>query len=113
MKVLLNQIEVFFFDFFFFFFFGFFFWFRPLIDSNNSLIVVETFPFEAEETGWGEFEIAIKIFFQDTSEKPVTLYHHLRLYPSDEAMQDSKMIVAETYDEIVIFFVLFFYKKKS
>lgn len=28
-------------------------------------------PFEVSESGWGEFEIAIKIFFQDTSERPV------------------------------------------
>ena len=28
-------------------------------------------PYEVKETGWGEFEIQIKIYFQDSSEKPV------------------------------------------
>ena len=30
-------------------------------------------PFEVHETGWGEFEIQIKIFFTDTTEKPVSV----------------------------------------
>ena len=29
-------------------------------------------PYEVRETGWGEFEIQIKIYFQDSSEKPVS-----------------------------------------
>ncbi len=28
-------------------------------------------PYEVNETGWGEFEIIIKVFFVDPSEKPV------------------------------------------
>lgn len=28
-------------------------------------------PFEVEESGWGEFEIQITIFFADQNEKPV------------------------------------------
>jgi YEATS domain-containing protein 4 len=28
--------------------------------------VVETPPFQVEEQGWGEFEIVVRIFFQDT-----------------------------------------------
>ncbi|KAL2181587.1 yeats family-domain-containing protein [Thermothelomyces heterothallicus CBS 202.75] len=39
-------------------------------------------PFELHETGWGEFEIAIKLYYvPESSEKPQTLYHHLRLHP--------------------------------
>lgn len=29
-------------------------------------------PYEINETGWGEFEIVIKIYFMDSSEKPVS-----------------------------------------
>ena len=30
-------------------------------------------PYEVSETGWGEFEVVIKIFFVDSAEKPVSL----------------------------------------
>lgn len=34
------------------------------------------------ETGWGEFDIQIKIFFQpESGEKPVTCFHRLKLHP--------------------------------
>ena len=33
-------------------------------------------PYEVSETGWGEFEIVIKIHFHDPNEKPVTNYKH-------------------------------------
>ena len=42
---------------------------------------VEKFPFEIHQTGWGEFDIVVKIFFQDASEKPVEVTHSLKLYP--------------------------------
>ena len=40
-------------------------------DSFN--VVLTSPPFEVHETGWGEFEIQIKIFFTDTTEKPVSV----------------------------------------
>lgn len=59
-------------------------------------------PFEVHETGWGEFEIQIKIFFTDTTEKPVTLYHLLRLFQADPlVMAGKKNVVSEQYDEMV------------
>lgn len=34
------------------------------------------------ETGWGEFEIQVKVFFiPEANEKPLTFYHHLKLHP--------------------------------
>lgn len=43
--------------------------------------VVDKPPFELTETGWGEFEINIKINFVDSaSEKTLSFYHHLRLH---------------------------------
>ncbi|KAK0623382.1 YAF9-like protein [Immersiella caudata] len=39
-------------------------------------------PFQIHETGWGEFEITIKLYYvPESGEKPQTLYHHLRLHP--------------------------------
>lgn len=82
-------------------------------------------PFMIEETGWGEFEISIKIYFQDGSqEKFLQIYHPLRLHSfylilnekSEEYEQkkavskegenlfisaDSSMVKSQYYDEIV------------
>lgn len=49
---------------------------------KNPLRTIESPPFEVTETGWGEFDIIIKVFFQpEASEKPLTLNHHLKLHP--------------------------------
>jgi len=43
---------------------------------------VDKHPFEVSETGWGEFEIQIRItFMSESGEKAITLYHHLKLHP--------------------------------
>ncbi|GLT30674.1 hypothetical protein SLA2020_054650 [Shorea laevis] len=71
---------------------------------NNPTRVVESAPFELSESGWGEFEIAITLYFHsDACEKPLNLYHHLKLYPEDESgsMSIKKPVVVEFYDEIV------------
>ncbi|KAJ3278689.1 YEATS domain-containing protein 4 [Borealophlyctis nickersoniae] len=63
---------------------------------------IESPPFEVHETGWGEFEIMLKVHFQDSTEKPVTLYHQLTLYPKDEGATPAKRtVVAEHYDELI------------
>ena len=31
-------------------------------------------PYEVTETGWGEFEIVIKIYFNDPNERPVNIF---------------------------------------
>lgn len=65
-------------------------------------------PFEVKETGWGEFEVIIKIYFVDPNERPVTIYHHLKLFEHDQnnpggppKIDKTKTIVSEHYDEIV------------
>ncbi|KAI1502284.1 yeats family-domain-containing protein [Biscogniauxia marginata] len=62
--------------------------------------------FVVNETGWGEFEITIKLYYDSKSgEKPQTLYHHLRLHPygrteaEKEAMRSGGEVVAWTYEE--------------
>ncbi|GAB2291742.1 Transcription initiation factor TFIID subunit 14b [Dionaea muscipula] len=71
---------------------------------NNPTRVMESPPFELSESGWGEFEIAITLFFHsDVCEKPLNLFHHLKLYPEDESgpLSTKKPVVVESYDEIV------------
>ncbi|GAA6035365.1 hypothetical protein JCM8097_008835 [Rhodosporidiobolus ruineniae] len=49
---------------------------------KNPLRTIEQPPFEVTETGWGEFDIAIKIFFvPEANEKPLSFNHHLKLHP--------------------------------
>ncbi|KAI0166450.1 yeats family-domain-containing protein [Xylariaceae sp. FL1272] len=62
--------------------------------------------FAVHETGWGEFEITIKLYYDGKSgEKPQTLYHHLRLHPygrteaEREAMRSTGEVTAHTYEE--------------
>ncbi|ORY53650.1 yeats-domain-containing protein [Rhizoclosmatium globosum] len=67
--------------------------------------VIEAPPFEVTETGWGEFEIAIRISFVDSQEKPLQLFHQLQLYPKEDVGNpdgELKTIVSEHYDEIII-----------
>ncbi|PKA48784.1 hypothetical protein AXF42_Ash018726 [Apostasia shenzhenica] len=71
---------------------------------NNPTRAVESPPFELSESGWGEFEIAISLFFHsDVCDKQLDLYHQLKLYPEDDNGPQStkKPVVVETYDEIV------------
>ncbi|KAL5713511.1 Transcription initiation factor TFIID subunit 14b [Ranunculus cassubicifolius] len=71
---------------------------------NNPTRVVESPPFELSESGWGEFEIAISLFFHsDVCDKQLDVYHHLKLYPEEESGPQStkKPVVVESYDEIV------------
>lgn len=66
---------------------------------------IEAAPFELSESGWGEFEIGITIYFHpDVGEKPQELFHHLKLYADDESIPQTtkKPVVVESYDEIVL-----------
>lgn len=62
-------------------------------------------PFVVEETGWGEFEITIKLYYvPESGEKPQTLYHHLRLHPYGNDAEKDEMaargeVVSWVYEE--------------
>lgn len=58
-------------------------------------------PYKVSESGWGEFEITIKVFFQDPSEKPVSFYHLLKLFQNDSVTMKDNMLISEQYDEII------------
>lgn len=75
--------------------------------ANANRILTKP-PYEVTETGWGEFEIVIKIFFNDAVERPATIFHVLKLFqhgqPQDAislAKQANKTVVSEFYDEII------------
>lgn len=51
---------------------------RSFVEATKSIYyllfhfkVLNKPPYEISETGWGEFEITVKIFFVDPNEKPV------------------------------------------
>lgn len=70
---------------------------------NQNRVITKP-PYEVSETGWGEFEIVIKIYFHDTNERPVTIYHILKLFETDpisKTINVKKNLVSEFYDEII------------
>ena len=75
--------------------------------ANNNRVVSKP-PYEVTETGWGEFEIQIKIYLADPVERPVIIYHVLKLFQSGtgpttdpSALKVGKTVVSELYDEII------------
>lgn len=72
----------------------------------NSVRMIESPPFEVEETGWGEFEIAIKFYFApESQEKPQQLWHALKLHPYTGDIEKQKnertMVKSVCYEEVV------------
>ena len=52
-------------------------------------------PFVVTETGWGEFDIAIKLYFaSESGEKPQTMYHYLRLHPFGRTEEEKQAMIA-------------------
>lgn len=83
--------------------------------ANPNRILTKP-PYEVTETGWGEFEVVIKLYFHDPTERPVTLYHILKLFQSPIVesadgvinpavqlphMDSKKGLVSESYEEMV------------
>lgn len=72
----------------------------------NTLRTVESPPFELEETGWGEFEIQIKLHFvPEANEKMQTYWHPLKLHHYEGDVETKKarreMVKNEQLEEIV------------
>lgn len=72
----------------------------------NSVRMIESPPFEVEETGWGEFEIAIKFYFvPESTEKPQQIWHGLKLHPYhgniEQQKRDRSMISSVCYEEVL------------
>lgn len=72
----------------------------------NSVRMIESPPFEVEETGWGEFEIAIKFYFApESTEKPQQIWHGLKLHPYqgdvEQQKRDRTTIHSVCYEEVL------------
>ena len=68
----------------------------------NNVRVINKWPFELYEMGWGEFDIKIKIELIDESIKPIELTHSLKLYNQPHQSHSSKKpVISENYDEII------------
>ncbi|KAJ5105225.1 hypothetical protein NUU61_002572 [Penicillium alfredii] len=72
----------------------------------QNVRTIEQPPFEVVETGWGEFEIQIKLYFvPESNEKPQTLWHSLKLHPygpDAEGMKERReVVVSQNYEEIL------------
>lgn len=58
-------------------------------------------PFIIHETGWGEFEITIKMYYvTESGEKPQTLYHPLRLHPYGRTDAEKEQMLRQNDGEI-------------
>ncbi|KAK4231516.1 protein AF-9 [Podospora fimiseda] len=58
--------------------------------------------FVLHETGWGEFEIAIKLYYvPESSEKPQTLYHHLRLHPYGRTEEEKEIMRTTNNGQVI------------
>jgi hypothetical protein len=72
---------------------------------TNPIREVLEGPWELSEEGWGEFEIKIRIHFQDTQEKPIVLSHLLCLYAKSTdptfVANLKKAVVDERYEELI------------
>ncbi|EGG14264.1 hypothetical protein DFA_12034 [Cavenderia fasciculata] len=67
---------------------------------KNPNRTVEVPPYEMSETGWGEFDLGVTIYFTDPNEKPLDLFHLLRLHPPD-GIKTKQPVVSETLDVVV------------
>lgn len=68
-------------------------------------VICDKPPFVVTQTGWGEFDVKISIFFQDSAKTMVDIIHPLRLYPPGSSSSHSsllkKPVVYEFYDELL------------
>ncbi|CAD8055645.1 unnamed protein product [Paramecium sonneborni] len=70
---------------------------------ENTNRVVTQHPFVISETGWGQFDIIIKIYLKGDYDQPLITVHPLKLYQNQtqNIPLTKKPVVSEQYDEIV------------
>lgn len=73
---------------------------------SNSLRSIEAPPFEVTETGWGEFEVSIKLYFvPEANEKPQSMWHALKLHPygpdADAQRERRDPVLSQNYEEVI------------
>lgn len=62
-----------------------------------------TYPFEITERGWGEFTIHAKIYFNDKSDRCVTLSHQLKLFETETDLESENTVVKSERVETIVF----------
>ncbi|MCJ1271898.1 NuA4 histone H4 acetyltransferase complex and the SWR1 complex subunit [Lobaria immixta] len=72
----------------------------------DALRTIEAPPFEVTETGWGEFDVQIKLHFvPEANEKAAALWHGLKLHPygpdAEGQKERKENIVSQHYEEIL------------
>jgi YEATS domain-containing protein 4 len=72
----------------------------------QAVRTIEQPPFEVTETGWGEFEIQIKLYFvPESTEKPQTLWHSLKLHPYGADIEGKRerkeKVISQNYEEVI------------
>jgi len=72
----------------------------------QAVRTIEQPPFEVTETGWGEFEIQIKLYFvPESTEKPQTLWHSLKLHPYGHDIEGKRerreKVISQNYEEVI------------
>ena len=73
--------------------FSFFFFFRIFSlhpDFPEPERIVEKPPFEVTETGWGEFNVGMRVIFTDPTMPHMDIIHPLKLYPPNGLPLSSK-----------------------
>lgn len=68
--------------------------------------MIESPPFQVTETGWGEFEVQMKLYFvPEANEKAQTLWHPLKLHPFGEDVEGKRErreeIRSQSYEEVI------------
>jgi len=84
--------------------------YSSLISNSCQLDAeVKRAPFEVSETGWGEFEASIRIFFKDPDERPLDLFHLIKLYPPGPPQLSGslKKVTTHTGFSVVLLFICF------
>ena len=46
---------------------------------NNFYVACANFPFKIHESGWGEFEMMIRIYFKEDVREPIDIFHNLKV----------------------------------
>jgi len=70
---------------------------------KNPTRTLSTFPYKIHESGWGEFEMLIKIYFKEDVREPIDIFHNLKLYHThpNASHSSKKPVVSEFYDEVI------------
>lgn len=73
---------------------------------ENPVRSIETPPYQVTETGWGEFEIIIKLHFNSDlgiNEKNFQIFHALKLHPYNPLVpvRDNGEVHSVLYDELI------------